>query len=140
MRTSSRASASGSEVDGLCEGIVRALLGAVLGIMENVYPNGRSAAPSAARSGQTLFLLAFQGLDENGAFRQSRDDNTGIATLSAAKSATAQPARQEKNREITNRYSTFEQALRIFFEDVGVTNYAEFFPEALQPRLFDEHS
>lgn len=63
-----------------------------------------------------------------------------MAIPSAAKPAAAQPARQEKNREITNRYSTFEQALRIFFEDVGVTNYAEFFPEALQPRLFDEHS
>lgn len=47
---------------------------------------------------------------------------------------------QESQREITDRYSTFEQALRIFFEDISVSNYAEFFPEALQPRLFDGHS
>ncbi len=46
---------------------------------------------------------------------------------------------QERYREITDRYSTYEQALRIFFEDIGVTNYAEYFPEALQPRLSDEH-
>ena len=46
---------------------------------------------------------------------------------------------QESRREITDRYSTFEQALRIFFEDIGVSNYAEYFPEALQPRLFNEH-
>ncbi len=46
---------------------------------------------------------------------------------------------QESRREITDRYSTFEQALRIFFEDISVSNFAEYFPEALQPRLFDEH-
>lgn len=46
---------------------------------------------------------------------------------------------QERHREITDRYSAFEQALRVFFEDMGVSNYAEYFPEALQPRLFDEH-
>ncbi len=46
---------------------------------------------------------------------------------------------QESHRETTDRYSTFEQALRNFFEDISVTNYAEYFPEALQPRLFDEY-
>lgn len=46
---------------------------------------------------------------------------------------------QERYREITDRYGSYEQALRIFFEDIGVTNYAEYFPEALQPRLIDEH-
>ena len=46
---------------------------------------------------------------------------------------------QEKDREITNRYATFEQALAIFFGDAGVTNYAGYFPELQQGRLFDEH-
>lgn len=63
-----------------------------------------------------------------------------IHRITAQELASGSSHPQERHREITNRYSTFEQALRIFFEDVGVTNYAEFFPEALQPRLFDEHS
>ena len=46
---------------------------------------------------------------------------------------------QEKDREITNRYATFEQALAVFFGDTGVTNYADYFPELRQGRLFDEH-
>ena len=42
---------------------------------------------------------------------------------------------QEKEREITSRYSTFEQALEVFFGDAGVTNYANYFPELRQGRL-----
>ena len=36
---------------------------------------------------------------------------------------------QEKDRQITNRYSTFEQALTIFFNDIDVTNYIVHFPD-----------
>lgn len=43
---------------------------------------------------------------------------------------------QEKDREITNRYATLEQALIIFFGDAGVTNYASYFPELWQGQLF----
>ena len=62
-----------------------------------------------------------------------------IHRITAQELASGSNNPQESHREITDRYSTFEQALRIFFEDIGVKNYAEYFPEALQPRLFDEH-
>ena len=62
-----------------------------------------------------------------------------IHRITAQELASGNTNPQESHREITDRYSTFEQALRIFFEDIGVTNDAEYFPEALQPRLFDEY-
>lgn len=43
---------------------------------------------------------------------------------------------QEKDREITNRYATLEQALLIFFGDAGIANYADYFPEIQQGQLF----
>lgn len=47
---------------------------------------------------------------------------------------------QERRREITDRYGTFEEALWIFFGDIGTTNLERYFPELRQPRLFDGHS
>lgn len=37
-------------------------------------------------------------------------------------------------REITDRYKTFDDALQIFFKDVGIIDYLEFFPD-LRSRL-----
>lgn len=42
---------------------------------------------------------------------------------------------QEKHREITDRYSSFEEALFVFFKDVGVQNYSKYFPKLSQPSL-----
>jgi len=42
---------------------------------------------------------------------------------------------QEKHREITDRFSSFEEALVVFFKDIGVQNYPEHFPELSQPKL-----
>lgn len=44
---------------------------------------------------------------------------------------------QEKYREITAKYTVFNEALAVFFGDIGVVNYTDYFPEALQGRLFD---
>ena len=33
-------------------------------------------------------------------------------------------------REITDRYHTFEQALVVFFSDIGVKKYLKYFPES----------
>ena len=52
-------------------------------------------------------------------------------------SGSSQP--QERHREITDRYSTFEQALRIFFDDFHVANYGDYFPELLQLGLLNGH-
>lgn len=46
---------------------------------------------------------------------------------------------QERHREITNRYSTFEQGLSVFFGDIGAENFTDYFRESLQGRLFDGH-
>lgn len=54
-------------------------------------------------------------------------------TASELASGSAQP--QERHREITNRYGTFEQALAVFFTDTGIVNPEDYF--MLQGRLFD---
>ena len=47
-------------------------------------------------------------------------------------SSSRQP--QENFREITDRYQTFDEALFVFFSDVKVVNFQEYFPN--QGRLF----
>ena len=44
---------------------------------------------------------------------------------------------QENRRELTGRYAALEEALRVFFQDTSTGNYADYFPELLEPRLFD---
>ena len=44
---------------------------------------------------------------------------------------------QENRRELTGRYDALEEALRVFFQDTSTGNYAAFFPELTQARLFD---
>lgn len=58
-------------------------------------------------------------------------------TAEEVQSGIMQP--QEKNREITERYSTFEGALKAFLHDVGIVNDLEYFPELSQMGLFDGH-
>ena len=44
---------------------------------------------------------------------------------------------QEKHRKITDKYRTFEEAISIFFRDIGAVNFVEHFSELQQPRLFN---
>ena len=44
---------------------------------------------------------------------------------------------QDNHRELTNKYNTFEEALRAFFADTSTQNYSDFFPELMEPRLFN---
>lgn len=46
---------------------------------------------------------------------------------------------QERHREITDRYSTYEQALLVFFKDTATTNHLEYFGELRQLELFNGH-
>ena len=48
-------------------------------------------------------------------------------------SGSTQP--QERDRTITDKYATLEQALWVFFNDAGVSNHDEYFPELAQMRL-----
>lgn len=52
-------------------------------------------------------------------------------------SGSTQP--QERDRTITVQYATLDQALWVFFNDAGVSNHDEYFPEMSQMRLFNGH-
>ena len=58
-------------------------------------------------------------------------------TASELESGSAQP--QERDREITNRYSTFEQGLAVFFQDTHVVNFQDHFPDIQQGSVFNEY-
>lgn len=62
-----------------------------------------------------------------------------IHRITATELASGSLQPQESDRKITNRYSTFEQALMVFLGDVAVSNSEKFFPELLQGRLFNGH-
>lgn len=44
---------------------------------------------------------------------------------------------QENHRELTNKYNTFEEALREFFAKIAVENCEDYFPMLWKPRLFN---
>lgn len=46
---------------------------------------------------------------------------------------------QERHRDITGRYSTFEQALSVFFADIAASNYLGYFRELRQLELSNGH-
>ncbi len=52
-------------------------------------------------------------------------------------SGSTQP--QERDRTVTSRYATLDQALRVFFTDTHVLNHAKYFAYDKQLELFDEH-
>ena len=57
--------------------------------------------------------------------------------MTAAELACGNSQPQERHRAITDRYSTYEEALRVFLDDTAVVNYDEYFPGSLQLRFFD---
>ena len=46
---------------------------------------------------------------------------------------------QERHREITDRFSTYEEALLVFFADIASSNHRAFFGEIQQLELFNGH-
>ena len=59
-----------------------------------------------------------------------------IHRITAQELAAGNTQPQERDREITDRYHTFEPALAIFVADAGVANAGEHFSELQQGRLF----
>ena len=89
---------------------------------------------------RTLTLTRFNG--PHGEFSRSEDGHFAaphIHKITAVEIELGSTQPQESHREITDRYYTFHEALLAFFLDTGVTNYADYFPELIQPSLFDEH-
>lgn len=62
-----------------------------------------------------------------------------IHRITAAEITSGSIQPQESDRESTDRYTTYEQALMVFLDDVAITNRNECFPELLQGRLFNGH-
>lgn len=58
-------------------------------------------------------------------------------TASELQSGNAQP--QERDREITDRYSTFERGLAVFFQDTHIGNFEDHFPDIQKGSVFDDH-
>ena len=62
-----------------------------------------------------------------------------IHRITAREIASGSIQPQESRREVTDRYATFEQAIDVFFQDIRVSNYHEYFIDSLQGRLFNGH-
>lgn len=62
-----------------------------------------------------------------------------IHRITANEIASGSSHPQEKHREVTDRYSTFDQALFVFFNDINVVDYEKYFPSLGQMSLFDGH-
>lgn len=58
-----------------------------------------------------------------------------IHRITAAEMNSGNTEPQEKHREVTGRFSSLEEALVVFFEEIGVQNYSRHFPELSQPNL-----
>lgn len=56
-------------------------------------------------------------------------------TAAEIESGSTQPA--EKHREITDRYSTLEQAIEVFFGDIRAGGYQKYFPQFQQGVLLN---
>ena len=59
-----------------------------------------------------------------------------IHRVTAAELASGSTQPPEKWREITEQYTTYEEALSRFFADLAVSNHGDFFPKLGQPPLF----
>ena len=79
----------------------------------------------------------------NGPHGESSRDPDGhyaaphIHRITQEESAKGSVEPPEMRRELTDRYNTFEEALLVFFSDIGVSNYAEYFDE--KRNSFNEH-
>ena len=88
----------------------------------------------------TITLLRYNGA--HGETSRSRDGHFAIPHIhfiTEDEMAAGHTQPQETLRELTDRYHTFEDALRVFFMDTAVSNYTEYFPELQQGRLFNGH-
>ena len=88
----------------------------------------------------TLTLTRYNG--PHGEYSRHPDGHFAqphIHRITEAEIASGSSEPQEQNRVITNKYSTFEQALFIFFSEIAATNFASHFPKLDQPRLFSGH-
>ena len=85
----------------------------------------------------SLTLLRYNGPHgERSRCQDGHYDKPHIHRIRAAEMDSGHTQPQKKHRAITDKYDTFEEALNVFFADVGVKNYLQYFPECRQKTLF----
>lgn len=88
----------------------------------------------------TVTLVRYNGPHgETSHHKDGHYNKPHIHRITAAGLASGNSMPQENNREITERYNTLEQAIDVFFTDIGVTNHLDYFPRNTQQDLFDEY-
>jgi len=86
----------------------------------------------------TITLIRYNGAHgEASRHSDGHYDQPHIHRITEQVLASGSKRPEPKQREITDKYISFEQALRAFFEDVGVTNYLEYFPDLRQLHQLD---
>ena len=66
-------------------------------------------------------------------------DRPHIHRLTAQELAEGNREPQESHREVTGLYSTYEEALLVFFKDIASSNHLDYFGELRQLELFNGH-
>ena len=90
----------------------------------------------------TLTLVRYNG--PHGEYSINPDGHYAVPhihRITEAEIASGSYQPQERHRELTDRYSTYESALRVFWGDIGVHNEANInrhFPGLMQSSMFDE--
>ena len=86
----------------------------------------------------SVTLIRYNGPHgEVGKSRDDHHDRPHIHRLTAEELQAGNVQPQEKHRELTDRYELFEEALNVFFNDVGVASYSQYFPNLNQTNLFN---
>ena len=109
-------------------------------IRQNVrFPNGFSVGLRyKVHDGNltTITLVRYNGA--HGEYSRDEDGHYAVPHIhyiTPEEIAKGHSQPQEKYRENTNKYDTFDDALRVFFHDTSTENYLEYFPELTQGRL-----
>ena len=88
----------------------------------------------------TITLVRYNGPHgETSKHEDGHYNKPHIHRITAKELASGSTMPQESYRKITNRYGTLEQAIVVFFKDIGVTNYLKYFPGINQLDIFNEH-
>ena len=103
---------------------------------------GLSHRPTNYPTLGTITLVRYNG--PHGESSRSPDGHYAVPhihRMTAEEIALGSTQPQERHREITDRYSTYESALRVFWRDIGVhddANIESYFPGLMQSSMFDE--
>ena len=86
----------------------------------------------------SLVLVRYNG--PHGEYSRNPDGHFAephIHRITAEEIASGSSEPQERSREITDRYSTLDSALLVFFDDVKAIDFESHFPNLRQKRMFD---